>query len=51
MQFYDIFNGDADGLCRKFESGGGRQAAAGINFLPPSEFGRFVAEFERQFSS
>ena len=41
----------ADGLCRKFESGGGRQAAAGVNFLPESEFRRFVAEFERQFSA
>lgn len=41
----------AEELCRKFESGGGRQAAAGINFLPASELGRFVAEFERQFSS
>ena len=39
----------ADELCRKFESGGGRQGAAGINFLPASEFGRFIAAFERQF--
>ena len=41
----------ADALCRKFEGGGGRQAAAGINYLPPSEFGRFVEEFEKQFSA
>ena len=41
----------ADELCLKFESGGGRQGAAGINHLPESEFNRFVMEFQRQFSS
>jgi hypothetical protein len=41
----------ADALCRKFESGGGRQGAAGINHLPQEELARFVAEFQRQFSA
>lgn len=41
----------ADALCRKFESGGGREAAAGINFLPESEYPRFVAEFEKAFAA
>lgn len=41
----------ADELCLKFESGGGRKGAGGINLLPESEFARFVAEFERQFAA
>lgn len=41
----------ADELCLKFESGGGRQGAAGINHLPESELNRFLTEFQRQFSS
>jgi hypothetical protein len=41
----------ADELCLKFEGGGGRQGAAGINHLPDSEFVRFLTEFKRQFSS
>lgn len=41
----------ADALCQKFETGGGRQAAAGINFLPEAEYSRFVSEFERAFTS
>ena len=41
----------ADALCRKFESGGGRQGAAGINHLPREELPRFVTEFQRQFSA
>jgi hypothetical protein len=40
----------ADALCRKFESGGGREAAAGINFLPEPDYPRFVAEFEKAFA-
>ena len=40
----------ADRLCMKFETGGGRAGAAGINTLPEAELARFVAEFERQFS-
>jgi hypothetical protein len=39
----------ADTLCLKFESGGGRQAAAGINRLPESDYARFVAEFTAAF--
>ncbi|MCW8931006.1 MAG: DHH family phosphoesterase [Gammaproteobacteria bacterium] len=40
----------ADDLCRQFESGGGRKAAAGINHLPQGELTRFINEFESQFS-
>ena len=39
----------ADALCRKFETGGGREAAAGINWLPEADFPRFVAEFNKSF--
>ena len=39
----------ADELCQKFESGGGRRGAAGINHLPQAELTRFVNEFRRQF--
>lgn len=35
----------ADELCSQFESGGGRKAAAGINHLPESGLGRFIARF------
>lgn len=35
----------ADLLCSQFESGGGRKGAAGINHLPESELGRFIAGF------
>lgn len=35
----------ADALCRQFESGGGRKAAAGINHLPNFDFDRFLAAF------
>jgi hypothetical protein len=41
----------ADDLCQRFASGGGRKGAAGINHLPESELSRFVAEFQRQFTS
>lgn len=41
----------ADELCSKFETGGGRKAAAGINLLPESELGRFIAAFEQQFAA
>jgi len=40
----------ADALCLRFESGGGRQAAAGINQLPEADYSRFVAEFTGAFS-
>ena len=39
----------ADTLCLRFDSGGGRSAAAGINFLPEREYARFIAEFSRAF--
>ena len=35
----------ADELCSQFESGGGRKGAAGVNHLPESEVGRFIASF------
>jgi hypothetical protein len=39
----------ADVLCARFETGGGRAGAAGINLLPETELARFRAEFEKQF--
>lgn len=39
----------ADDLCRQFETGGGRKAAAGINKLPISEYSVFVEKFKAQF--
>ena len=39
----------ADDLCRQFETGGGRKAAAGINELPASELPRFIEAFEAQY--
>ena len=41
----------ADELCRQFDTGGGRKAAAGINFLPESELDRFTDAFRTQFST
>jgi len=40
----------ADDLCRQFESGGGRKAAAGINKLPDADYDLFVEKFTRAFS-
>jgi hypothetical protein len=40
----------ADSLCMKFETGGGRARAAGINLLPEPDLERFLVEFERQYS-
>jgi len=40
----------ADELCRQFATGGGRQAAAGINELPESELGSFIETFQRHFT-
>ena len=37
--------GGAAALCRRFETGGGREAAAGINRLPEADYERFVAAF------
>jgi hypothetical protein len=39
----------ADTLCMKFETGGGRKAAAGINRLPTDSLDRFLALFAEQF--
>ena len=39
----------ADVLCRQFEGGGGRQAAAGINWLAEADYPRFAAEFAKAF--
>jgi len=41
----------ADELCRQFDTGGGRKAAAGINRLPESELDRFTTAFQAQFGS
>ena len=40
----------ADELCRKFSSGGGRKAAAGINQLPKTQLDKFIQAFEAQYS-
>ena len=39
----------ADELCRQFEGGGGRKAAAGINQLPEQELTRFIERFFQAF--
>ena len=39
------FHATLAALCRQFESGGGRKAAAGINHLPEADYERFVAAF------
>jgi len=39
----------ADELCRQFPSGGGRQAAAGINALPAKALDDFIERFAAQF--
>jgi hypothetical protein len=39
----------ADQLCRQFETGGGRKAAAGINHLSDADYDRFVAAFLASF--
>ena len=39
----------ADELCRQFDTGGGRQAAAGINRLAPDEVERFAAALEARY--
>ena len=36
-------------LCRKFPTGGGREAAAGINDLPESMVEDFIAQFRRHY--
>jgi hypothetical protein len=39
----------ADILCRRFPTGGGRAAAAGINALPATMVNEFLLEFEKAF--
>jgi hypothetical protein len=41
----------ADELCRRFDSGGGRKAAAGINCLPDAKVEEFVAGFRAAWGS
>jgi hypothetical protein len=41
---------DADTLCRQFPSGGGRAAAAGINYLPKNMIDEFTEAFHTIFS-
>ncbi len=41
----------ADVLCRAFDTGGGRKAAAGINVLPEADYDRFVARFCAAFDA
>lgn len=40
----------ADTLCLKFETGGGRKGAAGINRLSAAELERFMESFRKQFA-
>lgn len=40
----------ADELCRQFDTGGGRKAAAGINQLPEADLKKFQTAFETQFA-
>jgi hypothetical protein len=42
--------GGADELCMKFEGGGGRKSAAGINMLPETDLQRFVQAFNAAFA-
>ncbi|WP_439105892.1 DHH family phosphoesterase [Congregibacter sp.] len=41
---------DADTLCRQFDTGGGRAAAAGINDLPGDQLGSFIDAFSAIYS-
>lgn len=41
----------ADELCRKFPSGGGRKAAAGINQLPEQQLDTFIRCFQEQYQN
>lgn len=41
----------AAALCRGYASGGGREGAAGINYLPAGELERFAARFIAHFAS
>jgi hypothetical protein len=39
----------ADELCYRFETGGGRKSAAGINNLPENDLPRFLDSFDESF--
>ena len=41
----------ADTLASKFPSGGGRKAAAGINFLPEAQLSTFLQDFQSQYQN
>jgi hypothetical protein len=41
---------DADTLCRAFDTGGGRAAAAGINHLPEHELSTFISALARTYA-
>lgn len=41
----------ADELCRRFPTGGGRAAAAGINDLPQDQLKDFIAQFETFYAA
>jgi len=41
----------ADELCRRFPTGGGRAAAAGINDLPKASLGDFIEQFNRFYTA
>lgn len=41
----------ADDICRRFPTGGGRKAAAGINDLPAAELSRFIDVFRTYYAA
>jgi hypothetical protein len=41
----------ASELCRRFPTGGGREAAAGINNLPADQLDDFIEQFSEFYSS
>ncbi|OYP28413.1 acetyltransferase [Rhodopirellula sp. MGV] len=41
----------ADELCRQFPTGGGRQAAAGVNDLPGDQLDEFLDAMQKQFAT
>lgn len=41
----------ADEVCSRFETGGGRKGAAGINVLPENQLEKFIAEFYAVFNA
>jgi hypothetical protein len=41
----------ASKLCSQFPTGGGREAAAGINDLPADQLNQFIDKFEQTYQS